>query len=111
MKVQTQQRGAVAVIRPDGPLVAGEVDKLKKELTEALHRNLGRVVLDVSAVPFVDSHGLESLLEITDELAQSGKALKICAPGETLKEVMELTGVSSEFERFEDVTSAVRSFL
>lgn len=111
MKIQTHQCGAVAVIRPDGPLVAGEVDALRKELTEAVHNNLGRVVLDVSAVPFVDSQGLESLLDITCELAQNGKVLKICAPGETLKEVMELTGVSSDFEQFEDVISAVRSFL
>jgi anti-anti-sigma factor len=111
MKVQTQQRGAVTVIRPDGPLVAADVDEFKKRLDEEIRRNLGRVVLDVSAVPFVDSRALECLVDVTTELAYSGKALKLCAPVDTLKDVLELTGVSSEFEQYEDVIAAVRSFL
>jgi anti-anti-sigma factor len=111
MKVQTQQRGAVTVIRPDGPLVAADVDEFKQRLDEEIRRNLGRVVLDVSAVPFVDSLALECLVDVTTELGHSGKALKLCAPVDTLKEVLELTGVSSEFEQYEDVIAAVRSFL
>ncbi|MHC4520602.1 MAG: STAS domain-containing protein [Planctomycetota bacterium] len=111
MKVQTQERGAVTVIRPDGPLVAADVDEFKEKLGEEIRRNLGRVVLDVSAVPFVDSRALECLVDITGELAQSGKALKLCAPADTLKEVLELTGVASDFEHFDDVIAAVRSFL
>lgn len=111
MKIRTQQCGAVVVIRPDGPLVNGEVDELRKGLEGAIYKNLGRIVLDVSTVPFVDSKGLECLVEITRELAQSGKPLKVCAPDQTIRDVLEVTGVSSEFELFEEVTSAVRSFL
>jgi anti-sigma B factor antagonist len=111
MKVQTQQRGAVTVVKPDGPLVAADVEEFKQKLAEEIRRNLGRVVLDVSAVPFVDSQALECLVDITTELAYSGKALKLCAPVDTLKEVLELTGVASEFEQFDDVIAAVRSFL
>jgi len=111
MKIRTQQCGAVAVVRPDGPLVHSEADELRKSLKDAIYKNLGRVVLDVSAVPFVDSAGLECLVEITDELARSGKPLKICAADQTLKDVLALSGVSSEFEHFEDVSSGVRSFL
>lgn len=111
MKVQTQQRGAVTVVRPDGPLIAADADEFRQRLTEEIRQNLGRVVLDASAVPFVDSKGLESLVDVTGELAQSGKALKICSLSDTLAEVMELAGVSSDFEYFEDVIGAVRSFL
>ena len=111
MKVQTQQRGAVTVVRPDGPLVAAEVDEFREKLDGEIRRNLGRVVLDVSAVPFVDSGALECLVDITGELARSGKALKLCGSTDTLQEVLELTGVASEFEQFADVITAVRSFL
>jgi anti-anti-sigma factor len=111
MKVQTQQRGAVTVIRPDGPLVAADAEEFRQRLTDEIRQNLGRVVLDASAVPFVDSKGLESLVDVTSELAQSGKALKICSLSDTLSEVMELAGVSAEFEHFDDVIGAVRSFL
>jgi hypothetical protein len=37
--------------------------------------------------------------------------LKVCAPSATLREVMDLTGAAEAFEYFDDVTTAVRSFL
>jgi anti-anti-sigma factor len=111
MKLQTQQRGAVTVVRPDGPLVAADAEEFKQRLADEIHQNLGRVVLDASAVPFVDSKGLETLVDVTAELARSGKALKICSLSDTLAEVMELAGVASDFEYFDDVIGAVRSFL
>jgi anti-sigma B factor antagonist len=76
-----------------------------------MNSSLGRVVIDMSAVPFVDSKGLESLVDLTEEMAKSGQVLKLCAPSKTVREVLELTAVVSMFDHFEDVNSAVRSFL
>ena len=111
MDMLTQQRGAVLVVRPDGPLTSVEADSFKGEISELIRENLGRVVIDASALPYVDSKGLESLLEVAQELAQSGKGLKVCAANETIRQVLDLTGLSSQFEHFEDTNSAVRSFL
>jgi anti-sigma B factor antagonist len=106
-----QQRGAVVVVRPTGPLTGTEAEAFKTRIRELLHENLGRVVIDVSALPYVDSSGLESLADLAQELAQSGKGLKLCAANETLRQVIELTGLSPQFEHFEDTNAAVRSFL
>lgn len=111
MKIQARLVGAVTVIRPEGPLTSTNADELKTKLLELTRDTLGRLVLDVSGVPYVDSRGLESLVEVAQELAQSGKALKLCAAGETIRQVIELTGLSPQFEHFEDTHSAVRSFL
>ncbi len=111
MQVQEQQHGAVTVLKPDGPLVGTDVDQLKTRLLEVLKENLGRMVLDASKVPFVDSKGLEGLVDVTNELAQGGLSLKICGLNETIRQVLELTDLSSQFEHFEDANSAVRSFL
>jgi anti-anti-sigma factor len=62
-------------------------------------------------VPYVDSVGLESLVGATEELSASGRSLRLCGAGETLREVLELTGLSGRFEYYEDVNTAVRSFL
>ncbi len=111
MKVQEQKRGAVAVLKPDGPLLEADAEEFKRRLLEVLKENLGRIVLDASGIPFVDSKGLESLVDVTNEMGQSGQWLKLCAVDRTLREVLELTGLSSHFEHFEDTNSAVRSFL
>ena len=111
MNIETEQRCAVTLVKPDGPLSGAAADELKVIMSDLIRANLGRVVLDASGIPSVDSPGLESLVDLAQQLAQSGKALKLCALNETLKQVIDLTGLSPQFEQFEDVNSAIRSFL
>ena len=84
---------------------------LVSEVCEAIQKNLGRVVLDASGVPVVDSIGLEALVDVNAEMYQSGRSLKLCSLNQTVRQVLELTGLSPQFEHFEDANSAVRSFL
>jgi anti-anti-sigma factor len=111
VEIQTCHRGAVLVVRPSGPLAGADADTFKTAIQGFVRDNLGRVVIDASALPYVDSKGLESLAEIAEELALSGKGLKLCAANETIRQVIELTGLSPQFEHFEDTSSAVRTFL
>ena len=111
MNIHEERYGAVTVVRPEGPLADADAGQFKQRLQDVLQKNLGRVVLDASAVPVVDSAGLEALVDVNAEMAQSGRSLKLCAVNQTVRQVLELTGLSSQFEHFEDANSAVRSFL
>jgi anti-anti-sigma factor len=111
MDIVEQRHGAVTVIKPQGPLVLGDSDQFRARVSEVMLRSLGRFVIDASAVAYVDSAGLESLVAATDELASSGRSLRLCGAPETLREVLDITGVADRFEHYEDVTTAVRSFL
>ncbi len=68
-------------------------------------------MVDAAGVPFVDSRGLEVLVESAGDLSQSGRSLKLCGVGDTLREVLDLTGLDSLFEFYEDVNAGARSFL
>jgi anti-sigma B factor antagonist len=111
MEIQEQQQGAVVVLKPVGPLIQAEAEPFRARMQEALGRSLGRVVLDASAIPFVDSAGLEALVDFTERLADGGRALKLCGASEMLREIFELTGWGDAFEYFADAASAARSFL
>ena len=111
MEILEQTSGAVRVLKPRGPLVTTDADQFKVRALGVLEASLGRFVVDASAVPYVDSRGLEVLAEITDQLSQSGQSLRLCGLNDTVREVLDLTDLTSHFEQFEDVTSAVRSFL
>jgi len=111
MKISEQRQGAVIVLKPEGPLTEAEVPAFHKRVLETLTASLGRFVLDMSAVPFVDSKGLESLLDVTDELGKSGQVLRLCAASKTLREALDLTDLASQFDHFEEANTAVRSFL
>ena len=99
------------MVKPDGPLTFAEAEEFKTTFLDVMRKTLGRVILDASAVPYVDSRGLGVLVDITQELAQSGKMLKLCAVNKTVRQVIDITGLTSQFEQFEDTNSAVRSFL
>jgi anti-sigma B factor antagonist len=111
MEIQESRHGAVTVIKPCGPLVMGDAEQFKARLDEVMERSLGRMIVDAGGVAYVDSKGLEALVAATDSLAQSGRALRLCGASETLREVLELTGLNGRFEHYDDVNIAVRSFL
>lgn len=99
------------VLRPHGPIAAADAQVFLDRTLHASAQALGRIVIDASEVPFVDSDGLEKLVDLSDELSSSGQTLKLCGVNETLREVFELTELAGLFEHFEDVQMAVRSFL
>ena len=111
MKILETRQGAVTVLKPTGPLTQADATEFKNIAMKLLESNLGRVVVDMSATPFVDSMGLEALADLTEEMTKSGQMLKLCATNKTLREVLNLTGLSPMFEHFDDVNTAVRSFL
>lgn len=111
MIIQEQRQGAVMVVKPQGPVVMRDAEALRQRLLQAVGENLGRVVLDLSAVPFVDSKGLEAMAEVSEQLGRSGQSLRLCAVNKTVREVLEVTDLAQLFDHFDDVTAAVRSFL
>jgi anti-anti-sigma factor len=111
MKISERRQGAVVVLKPDGALVEADCAVFKTRVSAAATATLGRCVVDLSAVPFVDSRGLETLVDLTTELENAGQALRVCSANKTIREVLELTELSDLFEHFEDANTAVRSFL
>ena len=111
MKIHEQLQGAVTVLRPEGPLIDTDAAVVKQRLLQTLTSSLGRFVVDMSTIPYVDSKGLEALVEVTEEMGRSGQALRMCGANKTVREVLELTDLASLFEHFADANTAVRSFL
>jgi anti-sigma B factor antagonist len=111
MKIHEQLQGAVIVLKPEGPLIETDAATVKQRLLQTLSSSLGRFVVDMSAIPYVDSKGLEALVDVTEEMGRSGQALRMCGANKTVREVLELTDLASLFEHFADANTAVRSFL
>lgn len=110
IEINERRHGAVTVLRPGGPIAGDDAAALLQRICDAAGRSLGRIVIDAGSAAFVDSAGLEALLDAADRMAESGQALKLCALNETLREALSLTGIARRFEQYEDVQAAVRSF-
>lgn len=111
MEIQEQVQGAVRVLKPIGPLIGVDTATFRDVFTRVAKTAASRLVVDASAVPFIDSVGIEALVDMTDQLGTGGRSLKLCGANPTLRQVLDLTGWSGAFEFYDDVTSGVRSFL
>ena len=111
MRISSQKVGAVTVLGPQGPLVQDDAQAFGQRLGEDVRHSLGRLVVDVSEVPYLDSTGLETLADAAEQLQQTGQVLRLSGANETLRTVLSITELDAMFDHFQDVNAAVRSFL
>lgn len=111
MNIVESDVGAIGILAPHGALVGEDAAALRSAGLDALRRRRGRIILDLAAVPYADSAGLETLLDLTDALAESGRILRLVQPSETLRTALGIVGLLDRFEIHADATAAARSFL
>ncbi len=92
-------------------VAAGEVDshtapRLDTAVQQAVTRQPEQLIVDLSAVEFFDSSGMNVLVRA---LRQAGRVL-VVAP-RPVRRVVEVTGLSTVFALFDDVDAAVASAL
>lgn len=109
--ISEQRHGAVVVLKPEGPFVQEQAEVLSSAAMQRVRPTLGRLVLDMSAAPYIDSIGLETLLDLSEEMDKCGQTLRLASVSPTVREVLDLTGLINRFEYHDDANRAVRSFL
>ncbi len=111
MKVDIQKLGTVTVLSPRGAINQDESDKFEQLLEDHRNRTNGRLVLELSQVPAMDSRAVEALWDFADQQRAAGLAAKLAAVPELCREVFELTGVAPQLDLYDSSESAVRSFI
>ncbi|HSW47084.1 MAG TPA: STAS domain-containing protein [Phycisphaerae bacterium] len=111
MKIDRLRVGSVGVVAPHGAITQAEADELVAAIESTRQSAAGRIVLDMSDVPYADSRILETMLDFADRQRSDGQAAKLAGLTETCREILDLTELLGEFEVFDSVDSAVRSFL
>jgi anti-sigma B factor antagonist len=89
--------------------LAGEIDlytapKLQGELTTALAAGKpSHLVVDMSAVEFCDSTGMNVLLAAHRLATERGGDLALAAPRPSVRKILEVTGLESVFTIHDDL--------
>ena len=95
-----------SVVTPAGELDLTTAATLKWTLAELIESGHDRLVLDLSAVSFLDSTALGVLVGICKVLAPKGR-LALACPHQSVLRTFQITGLDSRFELFETLDSAV----
>jgi anti-sigma B factor antagonist len=111
MDVHVSKEGAVTVIKPLGPIIAGELNELENMLRQMDKNWNQRIVMDLTDVLLIDSAGLELLMRHHRLMAERSLKFKLCGLNEITQKIFDLTQLSRYFEIYPDTLPAIRSFL
>jgi anti-sigma B factor antagonist len=97
LKVTSRSQGDRTVVS-----VAGEIDlytapTLQSELASALAPGPACLIVDMSAVDFCDSTGINVLLAAHRQARECGAELQLASPGMATRKVLQVTGLESVF--------------
>jgi anti-sigma B factor antagonist len=91
--VVSEQRDAQVRLLLRGDLDLASAPEFERAVSEASHEVPGSIVVDLSALDFLDSHGLRSILSAQRLCEESGCRLSVI-PGEQAQRLFELTGLT-----------------
>jgi anti-sigma B factor antagonist len=84
------------LIAPEGELDFAQVGAFRSELARAASQPTG-IVVDLSAVSFIDSSGLGALVELYNRLRRDNRRLAVVAPAGTAAAVLlNLAGLQAQ---------------
>ena len=88
--------------------ISGRVSLMERDLREAIKRSVmaghRQFILKMNAVSYIDSCGLGELVCIYTSVRTSGGNVRILAPSQRVRELLDITKLDTIFEILEDTT-------
>lgn len=109
MKATFDDYDHLSVMTMHGDLTADQVDRFRKVTEERMKTQVRDFVIDLHETEFVDSQGLETLLWLQERTADLLGQVRIAAPSENIKRILELTRLSGRFDCHDTVEAAMKS--
>ncbi|MEN6428853.1 MAG: STAS domain-containing protein [Phycisphaerales bacterium] len=110
MRIRWQDYNEVTVVELQGEVDGDLVESLRSAVTEIAGNQRAGIVLDMSAVSFLDSQGLELLLWVRDYCHQNKIQLRLAGLDENCRKILEITRLQDEFDCHAELAEAVKSF-
>ncbi|MDT0386497.1 MULTISPECIES: STAS domain-containing protein [Streptomyces] len=100
-------REDVALITVAGYLDVDTATEFQAHLANQLHHGRRHFLLDLSAVPFMDSSGMNIILRVYQETRGDAGSVHVIQPTPAVRRILDLTGVSITVPISESVEEAL----
>ena len=85
------------IVHLSGFLNAATFENLDNELNNLIANGKKQIIVDLANLEFISSSGVGVFIGISSAIAEGGGKLLLAAPGDRVKEVMELLGLNEIF--------------
>ncbi len=110
MKIEVQSMKRVELVTVSGRIDSSNANDFDAALKGLTDKGEYQIVLNMSGVDYTSSAGLRALVAGLRECKKHNGDLRISAPSDKVSEVLDLAGLTTLFQVFDDDTSAVGSF-
>lgn len=103
--------GDVVLLDVRGRLTLGqETAELRSKLTRLIEAGNLKIVLNLQGVSYIDSSGLSTLVACYATARKSSGSLKLTHLTTRVRDLLQITRLSTVFETYSSVEDAVKSF-
>ncbi len=98
MTITEEQRGSDLVLQPIGDVDLSRSPQMRARLAAALAKKPGRIMVDLSKVPYMDSSGVATLVEALQHCRKAGCGLVLTSLHPRVRSIFEIAKLTQVFE-------------
>src|SRR5215213_5248008 len=111
MEINERTVGALTILDLSGKLTIGDGAELLKDKTESLvFQKRTQIILNLAAVPYIDSGGLGQLVACYTSLKRAAGRLTLLNLNTRNHDLLSITKLVSVFETFDSEQAAIESY-
>jgi len=110
LHLNTRTSGDAVIVDCTGKIVYSEEAAFLQSYVKGLLNQHHQIVLDLSGVTRIDSHGIGTMVDLWSSARNSGGDLKLAALSRRVQDAFTITKLMSLFSTFETAVEAAASF-
>ena len=111
MQIEERVVDDVTILDLKGKMTLGEGDELLKDKINSLvSQGHKKILLNLEAVPYIDSAGLGEIVRTYTSISRQGGKLKLLNVSKRIQDLLVITKLITIFDSYEDEAEAVKSF-
>jgi len=110
MEIEVTQADGVTVVEPTGPIDSQAADQVKRAFTELIEASRSKLLVDLTAVPYIDSKGLGVLVSAMKQARAAGGDVRLCGLQKEVLSVLVVTHLSKVIAVYESRQEAISSW-
>lgn len=111
MQIEERIVDDVTILDLKGKMTLGEGDELLKDKINSLvSQGHKKILLNLEAVPYIDSAGLGEIVRTYTSISRQGGKLKLLNVSKRIQDLLVITKLITIFDSYEDEKEAVATF-
>jgi len=108
--VTIRQAGPISLLDVSGRLTSFETGALRESISRLLKQDRKNIVLNLSALQYLDSSGIGELARVYVSVVKEGGQMKVAGLSPKVEEILKITQLYQVFPEFPSQEAALQSF-